>query len=339
MKKILIIGGSGTISSAITRMLVHNNDVDLYVLNRGLKKSIIYDNVKYLRGDIKNPKNIKRVLKDYFFDIVINFVVMDISDARINYDIFKDKTDLFVFISTVCVLNGIKSCMISENSSYGNSYSEYGRNKEECEKYFIRKHKSNGFPVAIIRPSQTYSNDRIPLSVKGNSCWSVIDRMINNKKVIIHGDGQSVWASTHSDDFAVIFCDLLLNNDINGEIYQIVNNRIHTWDEVYLTLARLLKVEYKPVYITSDILGLSKQYNLDKSINGDKRWSKVFDNEKLNKVVKVHCEVSLESDLKRYLDYMDKHPDLKIKDESFDLWCDNTITLYENLISEIKEKI
>lgn len=339
MKNILIIGGSGTISSPITKLLAGRKDVNLYVLNRGQKKNVVYDNVKYLKGDIKNIKSVKKVIGSLEFDIVINFVLMDIHDARINYELFKEKTGLFVFISTVCVLDGIGECVIKETGKYGNKDSLYGQNKENCEKFFIKKHLEENFPYLIIRPSQTYADDRIPLSVKGNTCWSVVNRMLEHKKVIVHGDGQSVWASTHADDFARAFVELIFKDNLVGEIYQIMNPDIHTWDKVYLTLSKLLKVEYKPVYISGEILKMSKKYDFKQSVNGDKRWSKVFVTDKLLNKIDFKSEISLEDGLKRYLDYMEKHPELKIKDEAFDDWCDYTIELYESLIEQFKDKI
>ncbi len=337
--KVLIIGGTGTISSPIASALANDSSVELFILNRGKRKSEKLDGVNYLIGDIKDVEGIKEILKDYSFDVVINFLVMDENDARNNYELFKDKTKQFIFISTVVVLNSPNDCIIDENSEVGNNYSLYGRNKAKAEKYFLEKYKNDNFNVVIVRPSQTYSDSRIPLSVKGKNYWGVVSRMIRGKKVIIHGDGQSVWSATHADDFVKGFIPLVGNEKINGEIFQIMNTEIFTWDEVYMILADLLGVEYKPVYISSDILLHSKKYDLLSSIQGDKRWSKIFDISKIQCVSDFECEISLKEGLKMYLDYMDNHPEEKVEDEEFDNWCDNTIAIYEKYSALISEEI
>ena len=71
---------------------------------------------------------------------------------------------------------------------------------------------SSGFPVTIIRPSHTYDQTRIPVAVHGaKGSWQVIDRIRKGKPVIIPGDGTSLWALTHSSDFAKAFVGLMGN--------------------------------------------------------------------------------------------------------------------------------
>ena len=106
MKKVLIIGGTGTISTPVMEGLASDPDVDLYVLNRGNKSQMLPENVHHLIGDIRNEQEkVKDLVKDLSFDSVINFVLMSVEDARINYEIWKDKTKQFIFISTVVVLD------------------------------------------------------------------------------------------------------------------------------------------------------------------------------------------------------------------------------------------
>ena len=135
MKKVLIIGGTGTISTPITKFLSEDSDVDLYVLNRGSRKDELPEKVHRLTADIrKDSEQIKEMIKDLYFDSIINFLVMDKNDAKMNIDLFKGKTNQFIFISTVVALDHSVSCNVDEKLPYGNRYSIYGRNKEECEK-------------------------------------------------------------------------------------------------------------------------------------------------------------------------------------------------------------
>ena len=338
MKKVLIIGGTGTISSPITRILSQDGNVDLYVLNRGSRKDELPDRVHRLKADIrKNTEEIKEMIKDLYFDSIISFLIMDKNDAKINIDLFKGKTDQFIFISTVVALDHIISCNVDEDLPYGNRFSNYGRNKEECEKLFLNE---KDFPVTIVRPTQTYSENRIPLSLKGKTYWSVCSRMIKGKEVIVHGDGQSVWAGTHADDFARLFMPLVANRETIGEIYQIMNPESYTWDMIYQTLADELGGTYKPVYISSELLDGSKKYNWKESIHGDKHFSNIFDISKIRKLNPDHeFSINMKKGIKKFVEYMNEHPEEKKEDPEFDRWCDDTIEKYKKLKERFIEEI
>lgn len=340
MKKVLIIGGTGTISTPIMKKLAADPEVELYVLNRGHKVSMLSKGVTSFIGDIHDIEHTKELLDGHVFDCVINFIIMTQDQAIENIELFQNKTKQFIFISTVVVLNHEITCCVDETSEKGNKYSRYGQEKAACEDIFLKAKKESGFPVTIVRPTQTYSDARIPLSVKGKSCWPVIKRMLDGKEVIVHGDGQSVWASTHADDFAKGFVNLVGNYEAVGEIYQIMNNELHTWDMVYQTLAKLLHVEYKPVYISTEILRQSKKYDFEGSIQGDKRWSNIFDATKIKQISPdFKCEINLEKGLSMYLTYMEEHPEAKVEEPAFDKWCDDTITLYKELVNGMKDKL
>lgn len=338
MNKVLIIGGTGTISTPIVNLLNKEKEVELTILNRGNHNEGLDSKIQLLKGDIRNnPKEVEAVLKGLTFDCVVNFVLFDEHDAKINYELFKDRTKQFIFISTNVVLDHATQCLINEESEVGNKISAYGQGKARAEAYLLDQ---TNFPLTIVRPTQTYSEHRIPLSVKGKSAWSVIDRMLKGKEVIVHGDGQSVWASTHADDFARFFVQLVGNENVIGETIQIINPQPHTWDQVYQTLATYLGVEYKPVYISSYLLAQSQQYNWVGSILGDKHFSNLFDVSKLKSIdPHFEFEISIEQGLKKYLEYMQEHPEQKVVDDEFDQWCDETIQLYKELSQQLGERI
>ena len=69
-----------------------------------------------------------------------------------------------------------------------------------------------------MRPSHTYDERNIPIGVHGNNgSWQVLKRMMENKPVIIQGDGTSLWALTFNDDFAIVYVALMVNPDAIGQ--------------------------------------------------------------------------------------------------------------------------
>ena len=71
--KILLIGGTGTISSAITRQLVAAGH-DLWLLNRGNRKDEVPARVKQIIGDIDDEDSVLASLGSQTFDAVCEFI-------------------------------------------------------------------------------------------------------------------------------------------------------------------------------------------------------------------------------------------------------------------------
>ena len=67
----------------------------------------------------------------------------------------------------------------------------------------MKAYREEGFPITIVRPSLTYGDTQIPLAVNSwEKSYTVVDRMRRGKKVIVPGDGTSLWVITHNSDFA-----------------------------------------------------------------------------------------------------------------------------------------
>lgn len=336
--KILIIGGTGTISTPITNALAKHTHNEVYVLNRGHHNERLHPNIIPLVGDIHDKEAIASLIKEMTFDTVINFILFTPAQAYDNIALFKGKTKQFIFISTVVTYNHDGAVCFNEDHPLGNRYSHYGQGKQACEEIFRKAYQEQGFPITIVRPSQTYSNDRIPLSIKGKNCYSVIKRMLEEKEVIIHGDGNSLWTCTHADDFAKGFIPLVGNPNTINEAYQIVSDEHVSWNMIYQYLAKLLNVPFKPIYITTDLLSKSKKYSLGESIQGDKQFSHLFDTTKIKQIAPdFDCAIPIEKGLAMYLDYMEKHPELKQADAEFDQWCDQVIDAYKSAMKNVEK--
>lgn len=338
--KILMIGGTGTISTPITKKIAENPENECYVLNRGNKNNNLPKNVKTLIGDINNENHMKVLLEDHSFDVVCNFITFMPEQSEQNIRLFKDKTKQFIFISTAAVYDHEDTVVLTENSKKFNRYSDYGQNKLRCEEIFFEAYEKEGFPITVVRPTQTYDDKRIPLSVKGKDCYSVINRMKKGKEVIIHGDGTSTWVCTHSEDFAKGFIGLLGNKDSINNAYQITSEEVVNWNIIYRLIAKTLGVEYKPVYITSDLLSKSKNYDLMMSIKGDKQYSVIFNTTKIKDIVpNFQCSIKIEEGIRRYIEDLNENKSAKIIEPQFDIWCDKVISVYKDAIKKVEEII
>lgn len=334
--KILIIGGNGNIGYPISKKLHLKNEVT--ILCKDKPKFDI--GIDYIIGDGYNKEFLKEIQNKYNFDIVINLIIFTPEQAADNVEVFKNKIKQFVFISTATVFNHDKNIVIAEDTEKGNTHSWYAQNKLKCETIFWEAKKSDNFPITIVRPSQTYSKDKIPLSVKGKNCWSVVNRILKDKPVIIHGDGTSTWVSTHSEDFSTGFVELIGNQKCIGEDIDITTDEICNWNIIYALLGEALNKEVKIVHIPTDILTLSKKYDYKMSIEGDKQYSVIFDNEKLKSVApNFKCNISIKEGIKKYLEYMEANPYLKKEEADFDEWCDKLIEKYNDFKNSLIDTI
>ena len=210
--KILMIGGTGTISSAITRQLAES-DNELWLLNRGTRKHEVTANVKQIIANIDDEAEVLRQIGDTQFDAVCEFIGFLPSQVERDIRLFKGRTRQYVYISSASAYNKpATSHIISEGTTLANPYWEYSRNKIACEELLMKTYREEGFPVTIIRPSHTYCERSVPLSVHGlKGPWQVLKRMMEGKPVLVHGDGSSLWTVTWNEDFAKGFIGLLGN--------------------------------------------------------------------------------------------------------------------------------
>ncbi len=156
----------------------------------------------------------------------------------------------------------------------------YSRNKIACEELLLQEYRRNKFPFTIVRPSHTYDQTLVP--VEGG--YTVIDRMMQGKPVIVHGDGTSIWTLTHSADFARGFVGLLGNSHARGEIFHITSEEWLTWNQIYRLLAEAAGVTPNLVHIPSDLIA-AYDSRIGDSLLGDKAHSAIFDNSKIRQVV------------------------------------------------------
>ncbi len=339
--KILLIGGTGTISTAISQRLADLNH-ELYLLNRGNLNETLPSHIQFIKADINNEKEAEEKLSGMEFDAVCDFIGFVKPQLERDYRLFNGKTRQFVYISSTSAYNKPpRDYVINEGTSLANPYWEYSRNKIECEEYLMKMYRENGFPVTIVRPSHTYCEKSVPFGVHGkNGSWQVIKRMLEGKPVIIHGDGTSLWTMTDSRDFAKGFIGLLGNPHTIGEAFQITSDETLTWNQIYKTIADCLKVKFKPYYVSSAFLAAVSDYDFEGSLTGDKSNSVVFDNTKLKKAVPDFApSIRFEEGVGRTLEYVLSHKECQVEDPEFDSWCDKVINAMETAKKEINGNI
>jgi nucleoside-diphosphate-sugar epimerase len=280
--RVLFVGGTGNISRSVSLACIERG-IDLHLLTRGTR-NVDIPGAKMVQGDIYAPDGIGTLLEGKRWDAVVDWIAYTEADIERDIRLFRDKTHQFVFISSASAYQKPPvHPVITESTPLCNPYWEYSRNKIACEERLNRAYRDEGFPVTIVRPSLTYDTV-IPVAIGGWTEYTVIDRILQGQKIIVHGDGSSLWTITHAEDFAKGFVGLLGHPHAIGEAFHITSDEILTWNQIYSTVAAATGHEPHLVHIPSDFI-VACEESLRGSLLGDKSCSVVFDNSKIKRII------------------------------------------------------
>ena len=197
----------------------------------------------------------------------------------------------------------------------------------------MREWRENGFPVTIVRPSHTYCERAVPVSVHGpKGSWQVLKRMIEGRPVLVNGDGSSLWTLTWNEDFARGYIGLLGNPKAIGEAFQIMSDEQLSWNQIYQCAARALGVEPRLYHVASDFLVRTspKAWDFEGNLIGDKSVTVIFDCTKLKRAVPgFQATTRFDEGVRRCIAHILAHPELQVEDPEFDQWCDRVIEAQE----------
>jgi nucleoside-diphosphate-sugar epimerase len=252
--KILFLGGTGIISTASTA-LAAKRGMDITLLTRGQHQSQLPKGVKALIADATDPALVQK-LETESFDAVVDWIAFTPADIERDLKLFGGRTRQFVFISSASAYQKPQThYLITESTPLANPYWDYSRNKIACEERLMRAYREEGFPVTIVRPSLTYGDTQIPLVLNSwQQSYTAVDRMIRGKKMVVPGDGTSLWVITHNSDFAKGLVGLLGQSQAIGHAFHITSDEVLTWDQLFRIVGASAGVEPQLVHIPSDFI-------------------------------------------------------------------------------------
>ncbi len=324
--KVLFIGGTGNISTSVSKLCIEKG-IDLYLLNRGTRKVKI-PGAKIITGDISKPEQLASVLSKHSWDSVVNWIAFTEDDIERDIKLFSGKTKQYVFISSASVYQKPPvHPVITESTPLYNPHWEYSRNKIACEERLNRAYRKEDFPITIVRPSHTYDTV-IPVAIGGWTEYTIIERMKKGKKIIVHGDGTSLWTLTHAEDFAIGFTGLIGHQQAIGHAFHITSDEMLTWNQIYETVAEAAGVQADIVHIASDFISKIDQ-SFEGSLIGDKSASVIFDNTKIKTFVpEFKAVIPFRQGIKRTLDWFEADASRKIVSEETNKLMDKIINAY-----------
>jgi nucleoside-diphosphate-sugar epimerase len=334
--KILFIGGTGIISTASTALAVERG-MDVTLLTRGQHDAKLPPGVKTLLADVNDPALPQRLQQDSLaFDAVVDWIAFTPSDIERDLKLFRGRTRQFLFISSTSAYQKPQThYLITEATPLANPYWDYSRKKIACEERLMQAYREEGFPITIVRPSLTYSETQIPLVLNSwQKSYTAVDRMVRGQKLVVPGDGSSLWVITHNTDFAKGLVGLLGHQQAIGHAFHITSDEVLTWDQIFRTVGSAIGVEPKLVHIPSDFIAACISEKLG-TLTGDKSVSVVFDNSKIKRFVPTYCAtMTFAEGIKQTLAWFDTDPSRKQIDHQVNATTDKLIAAYEKGMTE-----
>ncbi len=307
--KALIIGGTGTISTAVTAKALEAG-FDVTILNRGNQKDV-QGSIRQIHADVRDRAAMEAALKGETFDVVCDYLTFTEEQALQNIEIFGGKASQYLFISSASAYQKPPAhYLITESTPLYNPYWEYSRQKIDCELCFLEAYREKGFPVTIVRPSSTYGDSSIPWVLNSRAMrYSLIHRIKAHKPIVIPGDGTSFWTLTHNTDFAHAFVGLMGRSQAIGHAFHITSDEAMTWDQYLHIIAAAVGEKAEIAHIATDAIVMHLPQERG-ALTGDKAQTAIFDNSKIKTFVPgFEAVVPFEKGIRRTLAWYEAHPE------------------------------
>jgi nucleoside-diphosphate-sugar epimerase len=323
--KVLFVGGTGIISSACSKLAIERG-LNLTLLNRGRSPRPASEGAKVLRADIRDPVSVRQALGSQTFDVVVDWMAFKPAHIETDLDLFRSRTGQYIFISSASAYQTPPAQLpVTEATILDNPYWQYSRDKIACEERLVRAYRDEHFPMTIVRPSHTY--DRMTLPMSGR--YTVIDRMLRGEKVIVHGDGTSLWTLTHHTDFAKGFVGLLGNSRAIGEAFHITSDEWLTWNQIFEITARAFGTEARIAHVPSELIA-AYDPEWGAGLLGDKSHSFILDNSKIKRLVPDFvCTTPYSRGAEEIAAWFNADASRRTLDKEFDQCCDRILASYE----------
>ena len=325
--KVLFIGGTGIISSACSKLALERG-IELYLLNRGQSVRPVPEGARVLRGDVRELRSARAALGDLSFDVVVDWIAFTPDQLEGDLTLFRGRTRQFVFISSASAYQTPPASLpVTESTILDNPFWQYSRNKIACEERLVRAYREEKYPITIVRPSHTYDCTVVPL----DGGWTAVDRMRRGQKVIVHGDGTSLWTLTHHSDFARGLVGLLGNSHAIGEAVHITSDESLNWNQIFEIVARAAGTEPRLVHVPSDVVA-AYDPNWGAGLLGDKSHSMVFDNSKIKRLVPDFvCRLPYSRGVAETIAWYDADPARRKVNEEFNRTCERILAAWESI--------
>lgn len=305
---VLILGGTGAMGRYVTTLLsARGCQVFVTTRNPNHKKE---NNIEYLHGDAHDLKFLGPVLENDW-DAIVDFMVYNTPMFKDRAEMMLQSTKQYVFISSARVY--ADSDIITENSprlldvcqdAEYLATDEYALTKARQENVLFNSLHHNW---TIVRPSLTYSENRLQLGVYEKENW--LYRALHGRPIVFSKDlYDNYYTLTYGKDVAEGIAGIIGNNVALGETFHIVGAESCKWKDVLELYINVLnaKTGHRPEVVLTEKCTNLKLGDAKYQVLYGRYFNRRFDNSKIASIVDTRNWLSplngLRSCLETFLD-------------------------------------
>ncbi|NTV38760.1 MAG: NAD-dependent epimerase/dehydratase family protein [Demequinaceae bacterium] len=344
--RILIVGGTGLISSAFARECDERGD-DLTLITRGSHPSAsVPEPARVIHVDATDADALRSALQGARlrrerWDAVVQFVAFGPDHVSDDVVTFAPLTDRYVLIATSAAYETVEHFhKLTEETRLENTEWDYASDKIACEEVLRTEAPAAGLGFTIVRPAHTYGDTKIP-AFTGNSRhpWTIIDRMRRGADILVPGDGTALWTVTHASDVAAGIRGLLDTDASLGRAVHITSDTALTWTGLYRALAHAAglsdaQFEAQVVHVPSDAF-VAAAPSQRGAIRGDKMHCAVYDTSLLRSLVpEWETETTFPVGIENAVRAFEAHPERQTIDDEANAVFDRLGAIYRRALLE-----
>jgi len=309
--RVLIIGGTGLISTSITQQLLDRGDA-LTVFNRGRTPVRVRGALEIVTGDRWEPGSLERAVAGRTWDAVIDMTAFAPENGDQLVQAFWGRTAQVVLCSTACVYGGPAAELPIRETSPRQPFGRYGVNKAAIEDRLLDRSGQDGTVATILRPSFTTGEGAVAAGLLFDD--ALVSRMRARLPVLVMDDGRTPWAIAHVSDVARGFVASLGNPRAAGNDYHLTSHEHTDWNGVYRALAEAAGATAEIVYAPSEWLRkVAPRRSL--GVWFIYRFPSVYDNTKAERDLGFRTTVPLVETFRRQVRWMEETGKLRGADE------------------------
>lgn len=249
--RVLVMGGTQFNGLALVHELAQTGH-DVVILNRGQSQADLPSGVERVYADRTQVEQMRDVLGPLEVDAIIDVSAYRPEDVTLMIDLFRGRIAHYIFISSTVIYAASDHLPITENHPLerGPIQNEYGKNKLLCEDILFREWRQNRFPASVVAFSMVMGAHNILPDREQR----MFQRILQNRPILIPGNGRMLQQVGHADDQARALRMLLGEPRSFGERYNLTGADYFSQEGYVDTFGRVVDREPEKVFIPASLM-------------------------------------------------------------------------------------
>lgn len=247
--KVLVVGGTGNISTSIVDELIGQGH-EVSVVVRGGHRDELPPQVRRIQADRRDYAAFESLMGEQTWDAVIDMVAFTADDAASALRAFTGRAGHYVVCSTVVTYGHDFTTLPTREDEPQRATDAYGGGKVAMER--VLRETEGPLPITILRPSHTFGRIPVIRQVTGLDP-TFIDRLRRGRPILVTDTAEDLtWMSLHVDDAALAFAHCLGREACFGKAYNVVGDETYSWADYHRRIASALGLEAELVPMPLD---------------------------------------------------------------------------------------